>query len=62
MCTDLVADCNTYIEQHFVETSRSDEFLLMTSEELEDLIKNDELHVCNEEQVIVLIIKVKRME
>ena len=55
MCNALVDDCNSYIEKHFVETSRSEEFSSLMAEELETIIKNDQLRVCNEEQVGLML-------
>ena len=51
MCAPLVEDCNRFIEKHFVETARSDEFSTLPVEELTHIVDSDELHVCNEEQV-----------
>ena len=51
MCSSLVDTCNKYIQKHFVDVSKSDEFLSLSKKEVLDIISLDELHVATEEQV-----------
>ncbi len=51
MCTSLLEACNKYLQKHFVEVSRSTEFLGLGETEVAELLNKDELHVTSEEQV-----------
>lgn len=51
VCTSLVESANKYINKHFVDVSRSDEFLSLQYREVCELLQRDELHVSSEEQV-----------
>lgn len=51
MCSSLVDTCNKYVQKHFVDVSKSDEFLSLSKKEVLDIISLDELHVASEEQV-----------
>lgn len=51
MCSNLVDACNKYIQKHFVDVSKSEEFLNLSKKEILDVISLDELHVTSEEQV-----------
>ncbi|XP_043543916.1 kelch-like protein 18 isoform X2 [Chiloscyllium plagiosum] len=51
MCTVLYDASNSFIHQHFVEVSMSEEFLALPFEEVFELVARDELNVKSEEQV-----------
>lgn len=51
MCTTLYDSANSFLHQHFVEVSLSEEFLGLRTEELLELVGCDELNVKAEEQV-----------
>ncbi|XP_038664850.1 kelch-like protein 18 [Scyliorhinus canicula] len=51
MCTVLYDSSNSFIHQHFVEVSMSEEFLALPFEEVFELVARDELNVKSEEQV-----------
>lgn len=51
MCTTLYDTANSFVHQHFVEVSLSEEFLSLRIEELLELVGCDELNIKAEEQV-----------
>lgn len=51
MCTTLYDSANSFLQQHFVEVSVSDEFLALRTEEVLELVGCDELNIKAEEQV-----------
>ena len=51
VCPSLVEASNKYIQKHFVEVSRSEEFLMLPVSDVLDIISRDELYVTSEEQV-----------
>lgn len=51
MCTTLYDAANSFVHQHFVDVSMSEEFLALQAEELLELVGCDELNVKAEEQV-----------
>ncbi|XP_010216328.1 PREDICTED: kelch-like protein 18, partial [Tinamus guttatus] len=51
MCAVLYAAANSFIQQHFVEVSMSEEFLALPFEDVLELVSRDELNVKSEEQV-----------
>lgn len=51
MCTTLYDSANSFLQQHFVEVSVSDEFLGLRMEEVLELVGCDELNIKAEEQV-----------
>lgn len=51
MCTTLYDAANSFVHQHFVEVSMSEEFLGLRLEEVLELVGCDELNVKAEEQV-----------
>ncbi|XP_060104082.1 kelch-like protein 18 isoform X1 [Heteronotia binoei] len=51
MCAVLYDAANSFIHQHFVEVSMSEEFLALPFEDVLELVSNDELHIKLEEQV-----------
>lgn len=53
MCTTLFDAANSFVHQHFVEVSMSEEFLALRPEEVLELVGCDELNVQAEEQVSV---------
>uniref|UniRef100_A0A0K8TE04 Kelch-like protein diablo n=1 Tax=Lygus hesperus TaxID=30085 RepID=A0A0K8TE04_LYGHE len=56
-CSVLVESADKYIQQYFHDVSLSDEYMSLTSSELVDIIKRDELHVISEEQVFEAIMR-----
>lgn len=51
MCTTLYDSANSFLHQHFVEVSVSEEFLGLRTEEVLELVGCDELNIKAEEQV-----------
>lgn len=51
MCTTLYDSANSFVHQHFVEVSLSEEFLSLRPDEVLELVGCDELNVKAEEQV-----------
>ncbi len=51
MCPGLVESSNKYIQKHFIEVSKSDEFLNLPLKDVLDILARDELYVTSEEQV-----------
>lgn len=51
MCALLYDAANSFIHQHFVEVSMSEEFLALPLEDVLELVSRDELNVKSEEQV-----------
>uniref|UniRef100_A0A8D0GZL9 Kelch like family member 18 n=1 Tax=Sphenodon punctatus TaxID=8508 RepID=A0A8D0GZL9_SPHPU len=51
MCSVLYDSANSFIHQHFVEVSMSEEFLSLPFEDALELVSRDELNVKSEEQV-----------
>ncbi|EDL77081.1 kelch-like 18 (Drosophila) (predicted), isoform CRA_b, partial [Rattus norvegicus] len=51
MCAVLYDAANSFIHQHFVEVSLSEEFLALPLEDVLELLSRDELNVKSEEQV-----------
>nr|XP_020633243.1 kelch-like protein 18 [Pogona vitticeps] len=51
MCAVLYDAANSFIHQHFVEVSMSEEFLALSFEDVAELVARDELNVKLEEQV-----------
>lgn len=51
MCTTLYDSANSFLHQHFVEVSVSEEFLGLRTEEVLELVSCDELNIKAEEQV-----------
>ena len=51
MCTPLVEKANSYLHQHFVEVSKSEEFLQLPQDAVVNILSRNELHVKSEEQV-----------
>ncbi|XP_041101933.1 kelch-like protein 18 isoform X1 [Polyodon spathula] len=56
MCTVLYDAANSFIHQHFVEVSMSEEFLALGPEEVLELVGRDELNVKAEEQVFEAVL------
>ncbi|XP_069778185.1 kelch-like protein 18 [Narcine bancroftii] len=56
MCTVLYDSANSFIHQHFVEVSMSEEFLALSFEEVLELVARDELNVKSEEQVFEAVL------
>lgn len=51
MCAVLYDAANSFIHQHFVDVSMSEEFLALPLEDVLELVSRDELNVQSEEQV-----------
>ncbi|KAJ7428669.1 hypothetical protein WISP_01033 [Willisornis vidua] len=51
MCAVLYDAANSFVHQHFVEVSMSEEFLALPPEDVLELVSRDELNVKSEEQV-----------
>ncbi|XP_068002525.1 kelch-like protein 18 isoform X2 [Melanerpes formicivorus] len=51
MCAVLYDAANSFVHQHFVEVSMSEEFLALPFEDVLELLSRDELNVKSEEQV-----------
>ena len=51
MCSSLVDACQKYVQKHFTEVSKADEFLLLKLKDILETVASDELHVSSEEQV-----------
>ncbi|KTG05008.1 hypothetical protein cypCar_00014393 [Cyprinus carpio] len=56
MCTTLYDAANSFVHQHFVEVSMSEEFLALRPEEVLELVGCDELNVQAEEQVFEAVL------
>ncbi|MGH0129213.1 UNVERIFIED_CONTAM: hypothetical protein FKN15_069719 [Acipenser sinensis] len=56
MCTVLYDAANSFIHQHFVEVSMSEEFLALGPEAVLELVGRDELNVKAEEQVFEAVL------
>ncbi|XP_067887622.1 kelch-like protein 18 [Heterodontus francisci] len=56
MCTVLYDSSNSFIHQHFVEVSMSEEYLALPFEEVLELVARDELNVKSEEQVFEAVL------
>lgn len=50
-CSSLVVSANKFVQKHFVEVSKSEEFLNLGFAEVKEIIGRDELYVLSEEQV-----------
>ncbi|KAJ8336922.1 hypothetical protein SKAU_G00381420 [Synaphobranchus kaupii] len=62
MCTTLYDAANSFVHQHFVEVSMSEEFLSLRTEEVLELVGCDELNVKAEEQVFEAVLAWVRHE
>ncbi|XP_013407609.1 kelch-like protein 18 isoform X2 [Lingula anatina] len=51
VCQQLVEAANKHLQKHFIEVSRSEEFLNLSQAEVLDILCRDELYVTSEEQV-----------
>ncbi|KAF6099666.1 kelch like family member 18 [Phyllostomus discolor] len=56
MCAVLYDAANSFVHQHFVEVSVSEEFLALPSEDVLELVSRDELNVRSEEQVFEAVL------
>uniref|UniRef100_A0A1B6L363 Kelch-like protein diablo n=1 Tax=Graphocephala atropunctata TaxID=36148 RepID=A0A1B6L363_9HEMI len=56
-CVVLVEAADKYVQQYFHDVSLCDEYLSLSSAELLDIVKRDELHVLSEEQVFEAIMR-----
>lgn len=50
-CPHLVAAADKYIHHYFCKVSKSDEFLGLSTTELLDIVRSDELNVSSEEAI-----------
>lgn len=55
-CIDLLNYAETYIEQHFSEVVQFDEFLNLTSEQVEQFIRSDSLSIPSEERIFECVV------
>ncbi|XP_045082647.1 kelch-like protein 18 isoform X2 [Coregonus clupeaformis] len=62
MCTTLYDAANSFVHQHFVEVSVSEEFLSLRPEEILELVGCDELNIKAEEQVFEAVLAWVRHE
>jgi uncharacterized protein YpiB (UPF0302 family) len=51
MCNSLSDACGKYIQIHFTEVSRSEEFLSLDEDRVKEILSRDQLHITGEEQV-----------
>ncbi|KAK3577962.1 hypothetical protein CHS0354_020801 [Potamilus streckersoni] len=51
MCGSVVEAANKYLQKHYQEVAKSEEFLSLTKTEVQEIISHDELNVSSEEQV-----------
>jgi len=51
MCSSLVDSANKYLQKHFKDVMKSEEFLALPPQEVLDILGRDELNVGTEEQV-----------
>ncbi|KAL3836007.1 hypothetical protein ACJMK2_021462 [Sinanodonta woodiana] len=51
MCGGVVEAANKYLQKHYQEVAKSEEFLSLTKTEVQEIISRDELNVSSEEQV-----------
>ena len=54
MCSGLVESANKYLQKHFKDVVRTEEFLALKMADVIDILGRDELNVHSEEQVIDL--------
>ena len=52
MCSGLVESANKYLQKHFKEVVRTEEFLNLKKTDVLDILGRDELNVHTEEQVL----------
>lgn len=50
-CTRLVDAADTFMRQHFVDVTNSQEFLTLSLEEVTNIIQKDKIDVDSEEEV-----------
>lgn len=51
MCRSLEDACDKYIQIHFMEVSKSEEFLSLDEDRVTAILARDQLHITGEEQV-----------
>ncbi|XP_057338477.1 kelch-like protein 18 [Microplitis mediator] len=56
-CTSLVEESTKYIQQYFHQVSLSDEFLVLSFTDLQELISKDDLYVVSESQVFEAVVR-----
>ena len=54
MCSGLVESANKYLQKHFKDVVRTEEYLALKMADVSDILGRDELNVHSEEQVIGL--------
>lgn len=50
-CSNLVEECNKYIQKRFLEVCKSEEFMSLNLADIQEILERDELYVNNEEEV-----------
>ena len=56
MCTNLVDATNKYLQKHFKDVMKSEEFYNLSVTDIQDIICRDELNIESEEQVLLFIV------
>ncbi|CAB1336834.1 unnamed protein product, partial [Coregonus sp. 'balchen'] len=59
-CSDLLKSAHKYVLQHFVEVSKTEEFMLLPLKQVLDLISSDNLNVPSEEEVYRAVLNWQR--
>ena len=54
MCSGLVESANKYLQKHFKDVVKTEEFLALKMTDVIDILGRDELNVHSEEQVLAL--------
>jgi len=57
LCQDLIANCRKFIHSNFSSVARSDDFLNLSSHEVEKWISSDEIVIDTEEKVFELVLR-----
>ena len=55
-CTELEASARQFVEQHFVDVVRCEEFFQLGADKLIDLIKNERVQIEKEEQIFEAVV------
>ena len=56
MCTNLVDATNKYLQKHFKDVMKSEEFYNLSVTDIQDIICRDELNIESEEQVLLFFV------
>ncbi|XP_054724682.1 kelch-like protein 18 [Uloborus diversus] len=55
-CSTLVDATNRYLQKHFLEVCRSEEFINLQLADVREIVSRDELHITSEEQVFEAVL------